>query len=100
MFHGEIDEKPTPAVFARDKAHSIPIIAVSYFITKHALRARHRARLIKLTDIVADRTNHLTRGLTSGVIVAGTDLYPTAGCLLRRDFVKRLTVVTDGFAEI
>lgn len=58
------------------------------------------ARLIKSTDTMADRTNHLIYGLTSSVIVAGTGLYPTAIGLLQRDFVKRLTVVADGFSEI
>jgi len=55
-----------------------------------------RARLIKPTD----RTNHLTHGLTPGVIVDRTELYTTARCLLERDIVKRLTVVSHGFSEI
>jgi hypothetical protein len=56
-----------------------------------------RARLIKPTDT----TNHLTHGLTSGVMMAKTELYTTTGCLLERDIVIRLTVVAHGrFSEV
>jgi hypothetical protein len=58
-----------------------------------------RVRLLQPSDGVRDCTNYLADGLCPGVFVEGAKRGTSAGCLLQRDTVQRLSVANHGFEE-
>jgi hypothetical protein len=58
-----------------------------------------RARLLQPTDNIQDDTDYTSAGLTPGIRIAGRVDSGTAGCLLEKNGVRRLTVPTHCFDE-